>query len=251
MLADFQPELSANSTLQVYLLGCVEFDAFLAFQRRLQDDVAGDRKQAALVLCEHPALITVGRQGSRGHIRLDEEDLRLRSWPIRWVQRGSGCVLHLPGQLAVYPILPLDRLRCSIPDYLEKISETVGDVLNDYCLRNPVRTTREGVWVGDRQFATLGVSVHDWITGFGAYVNLNPSLDSYRGVLTTQNGTGWMTSLQRERRGPIRSALVRERLIEHFQRRFGFARTALFSDHPALHGATQRCQESAGVLPPH
>jgi hypothetical protein len=33
---------------------------------------------------------------------------------------------------------------------------------------------------------------------------------------------------------------VRERLIEHFRARFGFARVALFSDHPALQGAAQR-----------
>ena len=43
-----------------------------------------------------------------------------------------------------------------------------------------------------------------------------------------------MTSLERERRGPLRTAMVRERLLEHFAAQFGFTRTTLFFDHPSL-----------------
>ena len=77
-------------------------------------NVAGDRDSACLILCEHPPLITVGRQGSRGHIRFDTEELFVRGWPVRWVNRGGGCLLHLPGQLAIYPILPLARLAVQV-----------------------------------------------------------------------------------------------------------------------------------------
>ena len=57
-----------DSPLQVYLLGTVDFDALLRLQRRLHYEISGDRGQAALILCEHPPLITVGRHGSRAHI---------------------------------------------------------------------------------------------------------------------------------------------------------------------------------------
>ena len=43
-----------------------------------------------------------------------------------------------------------------------------------------------------------------------------------------------MTSLERERRGPVRPALIRQRLVEAFAERFGFARTALFHHGPFL-----------------
>src|SRR5262252_2625833 len=101
---------SADIALQAYLLGTVDFDAALALQRQLVYQVGGERDQAALVLCEHPAAITVGRQGSRAHILYEPEELHSLRWRVRWVNRGGGCLLHLPGQLAVYPILPLDRL---------------------------------------------------------------------------------------------------------------------------------------------
>src|SRR3954447_16736143 len=98
---------ASEPALQVYLLGLVDFETALRFQRRLHFDVCDGRMAAALVLCEHPPIITVGRLGSRAHLRSEADD---PDHPVRWVNRGGGCILHLPGQLAVYPILPLDRL---------------------------------------------------------------------------------------------------------------------------------------------
>src|SRR5262245_30846503 len=84
----------AGALVQVYLLGPVEFEAALALQRRLAYHVAGDRDVAALLLCEHPPLITVGRQGSWAHILCEPEELKARRWQVRWVNRGGGCLLH-------------------------------------------------------------------------------------------------------------------------------------------------------------
>src|SRR3989442_4146069 len=86
--------------LQAYLLGTVDFEAALALQRRLHFDVAGDRSQAALIVCEHAPLITVGRQGSRRHLLTDAEELQARCWRVRWVNRAGGCWLHLPVQVS-------------------------------------------------------------------------------------------------------------------------------------------------------
>src|SRR5581483_11812554 len=89
---------SPDTTLQAYLLGSVDFDAALRLQRRCHFDVTGDRTQAFVLACEHPPLITVGRHGSRAHIRFEPQDLQTRHWDVRWVNRGGGCLLHLPGQ---------------------------------------------------------------------------------------------------------------------------------------------------------
>ena len=83
------------SALQVYLLGTVDFEALLRFQRRLHYEISGDRSQAALILCEHPPLITVGRHGSRAHILMEPHELQVRGWRVRWVNRAGGCWLRL------------------------------------------------------------------------------------------------------------------------------------------------------------
>jgi lipoyl(octanoyl) transferase len=229
---------ASNSTLSVYLLGTVDFDAALRLQRRLRYDITEARTAAALIVCEHPPLITVGRLGSHAHLRVDAGESPL---PLRWVSRGGGCIVHRPGQLAVYPILPLDRLGLDVPRYLERLAQTCLAVIADFSLRTPPRADEAGVWVGNRLIAALGVSVRDWISSFGAYINVHPSLEAFRLVRTAPGGET-MTSLERERRGPVRPAMVRQRLIEHFQEVFGFASVALFTDHPVLASPAPRSQ---------
>jgi lipoyl(octanoyl) transferase len=223
----------AGPVLQVYLLGAVDFDSALALQRQLVYQVSGDRNAAALVVCEHPPLITVGRQGSRAHILFEPEELRARRWPVRWVNRGGGCLLHAPGQLAVYPVLPLDHLGLGVRAYLNSLQEVFVALLDDFNLHGEVRGSAPGVWVGQRLIAGVGVAVRDWVTYYGAAFNVNPDLVPFRRVRWGSDAQG-MTSLERERRGPLRPALVRERLLEHFAARFGFARTTLFFRAPAF-----------------
>jgi lipoyl(octanoyl) transferase len=219
--------------LQAYLLGSVEFDAALTLQRRLVYNVAGERDCACLVLCEHPPQITVGRHGSRAHIRFEPEELERREWPIRWVNRGGGCLLHLPGQLAIYPVVPLDRLGLGLQECLDRLHDIVADVLAEFSLRGE-RRGQPGIWVNGRLIAAFGLAVRNWVTYHGCFLNIDPDLEPFRRISCGGPSEPAMTSLARERHGPLRPALVRERFVEHFAARFGFARTSLFFGHPAL-----------------
>jgi lipoyl(octanoyl) transferase len=184
-------------------------------------------------------LITIGRQGSRRHILCEPDDLHARQWRVRWVNRGGGCWLHLPGQLAIYPIVPLDRFGLSVPEYVQALGEVICRVLDDFSVRINVRPGEEGVWAGSRLLAGIGVAVKDWVTYYGACFNLHPALDLFRLVRAHPGAPLPMTSLERERRGPVRPAMVRERFVEHFQERFRIPRLALFSDHRLLHAPAQ------------
>lgn len=218
-------------TLQAYLLGEVDFDSAMLLQRRLHYDVTGNRDRAAIVLCEHAPQITVGRHGSHGHLRgaIDE-----RGWPMRWVPRGGGCWLHLPGQFALYAVVPLDRLHLSIPEYLEKLGGVFVRVLDDFSVHHGTHITEAGVCVGPRPVATLGIAVRDGVTTFGASFNLCPDLELFRGLRCHPAAQEPMTSLERERRGAVRPSLVRERLVDHFAEAFGFQTVVPFSEHVLL-----------------
>jgi lipoyl(octanoyl) transferase len=238
---------SANTlarSLQVYLLGTVDFESALRLQRHLADWASRDRDSAALVLCEHPPLITVGRHGGPRDIGCEPQELCARRWRIRWVPRGGGCLLHLPGQLAVYPVLTLDRLELDVPCYLEKLHRVLRRLLDDFGIAAESRPGRAGLWVGPRLIAHVGVAVRDGITSFGAALNVDPDLSAFR--LVCPAGADPMTSLARERRGPLRAGLVRQRLLEHFAFVFGFDRTDLLFHHPLLgHAAGQALARQA------
>lgn len=239
--------LEAENVLQVYSLGVVDFETLLAFQRRLHYEVSGNRDHGVLILCEHPPLITVGRHGSRSHILCEPEDLLARQWRIRWVNRGGGCLLHGPGQLAIYSVIALDRLALTVPEYIQRLQDVICAVLDDFSVTAHGQFDLPSVGVGSRPAAGIGVAVRDWVSYYGAFLNIAPDLPPYRLVRWGGAEAEPMTSLVRERRAPLRPSLVRERLIDHFATHFKFSRTAFFSDHPALNGKDmmQRCSATA------
>jgi lipoyl(octanoyl) transferase len=232
--------LSADPALQVYLFGLVEFDAALSLQRQLVYETSGDRTSAALIICEHPPLITVGRHGSWAHILCGPEERRARRWRVRWVSRGGGCLLHLPGQLAIYPILPLDRLGLGLGAYLTSLRQVLLSLLADFSIRGETTAEQSGITVAGRPIAELGAAVRQWISYHGAVLNVNPDLEALAFVRSSAPRSGKVTSIARERHGALRLSLVRERLVEHFAAHFGFGRTSLFFDHPVLRPRVRR-----------
>ena len=224
-------EVLEPDCLHVYLLGRVAFADALDLQRRLVYEVGGDRSAGVLVLCEHPPTITIGRLGSQSHVLLEGRELAARGWPVRWVNRGGGCLLHAPGQLAVYPVLALDVLGLSVQGYLDRLRALLADVARE--MEVPAVPGPGGLWVGGRQLAHVGVAVRDWVTYFGAALNVHPDLEPFRRVRCDGHAAP-MTSLERERRTPVRPARVRQRLLERFRELFPYPRLAIFHDHPAL-----------------
>lgn len=230
----------AASSLRVYLLGTFDFDTVLNFQRRLHYEVTGDRSTAALILCEHPPIITIGREGSSAHILCSCDELQARQLEVRWVNRGGGCYLHGAGQLAAYPILPIDRFKLHVPDYLNRLERIVLRILKSLSLAGTTHANRPGVWLGFRPVANIGIALHEWVTYFGIHVNVNPELEPFALVRTDSFEEQTMTSLERERRIPVSPSMIRQQFIEHFLDHFPFNDVAIFTDHPDLKKLAQR-----------
>jgi lipoate-protein ligase B len=223
--------LIPGRALSAYLLGGLEFDALLNLQRRLVYDVAGDRDTGAVVVFEHPPGLTVGREGSRLHIKPSPEELDHRGWPVRWVGRGGGVVLHLPGQVACYPVLALDRLGFTPAAYTAALEGVAIDLLREFDLAGSPDPDHPGVRVNGRRIAHVGVAVRSWVSCFGLVLNVDPDLEPFRGIHCDGDPKP-MTSLQRELPARVRTAGVRQRLVELVATRFGFDRVSVFHTHP-------------------
>ena len=245
---DASPTADGHPTgraLRAYLLGTLEFDDFLALQRRLVYDISGDRQSGAVVLCDHPPSITIGREGSRAHIRPGPEDLHARGWPVRWVSRGGGTMLHQPGQVTCYPVLPLDAIGQSVAAYLGELQSIIVELLRDHELTGILDPDHPGIRINGRLVAHIGVAVRDNITCFGVVLTADPDLAPFRHVRCDGDALP-MTSLQREAAGRVRLTGVRQRLVELLTERFNFDRVSVFHTHPATlpqptqHAAAQR-----------
>src|SRR5437016_11172103 len=75
-----------DGSLEIYLLGLVDFDAALSLQERLVLEIAQhDDGRGALLICEHPPLITIGREGSQADILCESHELVARQIEVRWL----------------------------------------------------------------------------------------------------------------------------------------------------------------------
>ncbi len=228
-----------KSSLEVYLLGLVDFDDLQQLQRRLVYDLGElDRGGGALILCEHPPTISVGRSGSRAHILLDDEELRARGISVRWVNRGGGCVLHLPGQLVGYLAFPLDSSGLDLRGYLEGLHRVLIEVLGEFDLEGSTRPDRPGVFLGNSRVASVGVAVNRWIAYHGFSLNVSTFLEPFAAIVEPTHSTGSpalrQTSMESRRQRPAPMAKVREAVIRRVESVFGLERHHVYTHHPMI-----------------
>jgi lipoyl(octanoyl) transferase len=159
--------------------------------------------------------------------------------PVRWLNRGGGCLVHGPGQLAAYPILPLDRLGCGLADYRQRLEEAVIDLAREQHVPAYRRPGEPGVFSRLGQIAHVGAAVRAWVAYHGLYVNVDPAPDLLRLVYARPLGER-TTSLTAVRGRLVSMNAVRESLIRHLVRRLGYTRFHIYTGHPLLRPQRQR-----------
>ncbi|MCY2989254.1 MAG: hypothetical protein NTY19_15475 [Planctomycetota bacterium] len=245
-----QPD-APEPVLAFHLLGQVSYDEALALQQHLVHDAAVSHTASVSVLfCEHPELITVGRRGSRGHVRMSGEQLKREGLALRWVSRGGGCILHSPGQLAIYPIVPLAVFGWSVRQYLQRLQQAVLTAFSQLQVHGQTQPGRFAVWGQSGLLAAVGVAVRDEVTCHGAFLNVNPPMRRFAfvdAVAPDDVGVGLKTTmgcLLAERRTAVRMATVRAAFVECLAAAFGSDRYHLHTGHPLLVRALGTCRES-------
>jgi lipoyl(octanoyl) transferase len=242
--------VSPEPAVEFHLLGQVDFDDCLWLQRRLVYEAGeGGDGRIAVLICEHPQIITVGRRGSRGHIRLTNEQLRRRQLHISWVSRGGGCVLHAPGQLAIYPIVPLAWHGWNVGQYMQRFQTAVVAALQDLNIRGETREETYGIWGRSGQLVAFGVSIKNWISCHGAFINVNPAMSTYGFIDATPldsaplGGKTTMGCLLADRRHGVTLTKVRAALVANLASSFGCERYHLHTGHPILLKKQQASRE--------
>lgn len=222
-----------RETLAVHLLGLVDFESVLELQQRMLDEVAasGGRK-GILFLCEHPPVITMGREASVTQLECTPEEQASRQLAVHWLSRGGGCFVHTPGQLAIYPVVDVNAGGSHAVQTMQQCETAVLES----CLESEVLAwtdSREpGVWCRGGQLACTGLRVHDGITQYGLFLNVAPNMDLVR--LAHPVMAARLTSLSAERQQLVPMAGVRERVMRHLSRQLGFDHYHLFTGHPLL-----------------
>ena len=224
-----------------HLLGCVPYSQVAALQTRLVHEalVRGDERVVVLI-GEHPPEVTVGRRGSYAHVRFDSDELKQRRLGVRFVSRAGGCVLHGPGQLAVYPIVPLAPLGWSLLDVHRKLLAALESTLHEYRVRLQPHLPGTGLWGRSGALAVVGLGERDGVSHHGAYLNVQPDLSDFEQVdivpreLVNPDVRTTMSSLAAEHRQPVRMSSLRATLVERFSEALGCDEPHLCTGHSGL-----------------
>jgi lipoyl(octanoyl) transferase len=217
------------------MLGLVDFAELQQLQRRIVYEL-GEHGGAALVLCEHPPTISIGRSGSRAHIVPDDETLQGMGIRTFYVNRGGGCVLHLPGQLAGYVMMPLESRGLTAHGYLGRLHDAILGVLSEFDLAGATRPDLPGIFSGPTRIATVGIAVNRWIAYHGLTLNVGPYLELFD--LLHEPGIGStplrQTSMESRRQRATPMSKVREALIRTLEESLGLERHHLYTHHPQV-----------------
>jgi len=124
-------------------------------------------------LVEHPPVFTLGLNGKAEHI-LNAGDI-----PIVKCDRGGQVTYHGPGQLVVYTLLDLKRLKLGVKQLVTRLEQAVIDFLSSQHINAARKANAPGVYVDGAKIAALGLRVRRGCSYHGLSLNVDMDLKPF------------------------------------------------------------------------
>lgn len=129
-----------------------------------------------LWIVEHPPVYTLGQAGKPEHI------LRDIGIPTVKIDRGGQVTYHGPGQLVIYLLLDLARLKIKVRELVTTIEQAVIDFLGEYGVTAERRDGAPGVYVGSAKVAALGLRIRNGCSYHGVSLNVDMDLSPFAAI---------------------------------------------------------------------
>jgi len=156
-------------------LGRVEYEP--TFQA-MQDFTAGRTNETPdeLWIVEHTPVYTLGQAGKPEHIL---EDVGI---PVVRIDRGGQVTYHGPGQVVIYLLLDLQRLKIKVRELVTTIEQGVIDFLAAHGIAAERRAGAPGVYVGEAKIAALGLKIKNGCSYHGLSLNVDMDLSPFTAI---------------------------------------------------------------------
>ncbi len=128
-------------------LGLIGYADAFALQKRIVAARKAEAMGDVLLLCEHPHVITLGRNGSREHLLASEPVLRQKGVEFHATNRGGDITYHGPGQIVGYPVINLGAIRRDVVWYVRMLEEVMIRTCGDFGVGAGRELGKTGVWV--------------------------------------------------------------------------------------------------------
>ena len=210
---------------QMVDLGLMGYAEAWALQKRLVAARKANAIEDLLLLCEHPHVITQGRNGKREHLLASEHVLQQKGVEFHATDRGGDITYHGPGQIVGYPILNLGAIRRDVVWYVRMLEEVMIRATLEFGITAERVEGKTGIWVryenAEEKVAAIGVHISRWVTSHGFAYNVSTDLRYFDLIVPCGIADSKATSLERLLGRSVRREEIAPRIAKHFGEVFG------------------------------
>ena len=180
----YRPCVNANPVVASWL-GRIPYRPAWDLQKRLVAERADGVIPDTLLLLEHDAVLTLGRQADESHVLARPRELRRRGIEVIRVERGGEVTYHGPGQLVAYPIIRLGDRGLMVRPLVTALEEAMIETCATLGVPTIRRDGHPGCWIaGDdshppRKIGALGLRIERGVSYHGIALNIAPDLRDF------------------------------------------------------------------------
>ena len=173
-----------NKKIQSLWLGDLSIEASLKKQSELKKQILQKEKKTGFFIGFEPkdSVITTGLRSDKNDILWSEKKLKQFSIKTLSIKRGGEATLHAPGQLVVYPVIPLALFSLKVKDYIVRIENISREVFLQIGISTEKKEKNAGLFTSTGKIAFFGVHISEGISQHGLAVNVSNHLKFFEAI---------------------------------------------------------------------
>lgn len=207
--------------IEIQNWGLIDYQVAWEKQKQLVEEIQKGRNKNVFVLCEHPTVITIGKNGTVDNLLLSDKEFEEKNVKVIWNNRGGDVTMHNPGQLVGYPIFNLSSYKEDLHWFLREIEERIIETVAEFGIASSRVEGLTGVWIeNQRKICAIGMHCSRWVTSHGFALNVANDLGEFGYIVPCGIDDKEVTSISKEAGTQVDIGLVRDTVITKFSKKF-------------------------------
>lgn len=148
-----------------------KFDAMKSFTDSRDENTVDE-----IWILQHQEVLTQGQAGKPEHV------LQSTHLPIVQSDRGGQVTWHGQGQIIVYFLLDLNRLKWNVRSLVDFAENMMIDLLKNYQINAYAKPDAPGVYVNEQKIGSLGFKIRRGRSYHGFSLNFDCDLDGFQTI---------------------------------------------------------------------
>ncbi len=162
-------------------------------QSKIVENVYSQTENTVLLL-NHPPTFAIGARKSWKNLLVDKNDLEKQGFCFFQSSRGGDITYHWPGQLNVYPVININRLKIGPSKYMNMLEETAIRILSGLGISGQRQNGYTGIWHKNEKVVSMGTRIFRGITSYGFAINIKGDIDPVNHIIPCgYKGMGFTT----------------------------------------------------------